>query len=89
MELSQILNPEQVRQLKEAGYEINRTEVVNQLISDRRALLLIFGKMKPVLAGFSGQTDIMAALPAILPIAQGLTSDEELKKAMEAAMEMV
>lgn len=52
---------------------------LDRLIEKNKAYRSVFLKLKPIFESFGGQTDIMSALPTLMPLVQGLGKDEELK----------
>lgn len=71
------------------GYQIVNGENLNILIAQKKDLETVFAKLKPLFTTFSGsgQTDIMSALPTLLPVITGMQDDTELSEALNRILE--
>lgn len=70
-ELNKELAPEDKHQL--AG-----KQDLEQIIEQKSKLFSVFAKLKPIFALANGKTDMMAALPEIMPAITALQKDEQL-----------
>jgi len=58
---------------------VKNTEL-DKVVAANKAYRSVFLKLKPIFESLGGQTDIMSAIPQLLPLVQGLGNDQELKK---------